>query len=413
LNHRVGTFEKCSIANKGDVVFFVGSHANKRESGEKNPASHLVAIASIADLKAKSQVPAQWASLDKLFKGGNLLGEVLYKQLQCGGLNIEGATILGEDLLIGIRSPSRGTDGANSAAYVISTPLAGLLDEDFSGARLHALPTDRAFIGIRAMETVGNSVVAITGDAGVSDLKDGAQPECGANLNKEDPDRPFQLRLWKPASGDAFEVEPLITFDKVEGENFEGERSVAKLEAIAADPARPGAFFILYDGSDTVRYVTGIDVEQTAVYQSPIVACTRASAATAAVSARRMRGPSGIAVTKGSARSRRRSSSEKPPSGPISRPSLLSVMARRAGRGLLMAESSSQKISRRCLSHPASSGSSFRTASTSGTARIPHCSAASTALAWSRSMPGLATCVCWVMTGTSRPAPISTAFCTR
>lgn len=250
-----------AIANKGDVVFFVGSHANKRESGEKNPASHLVAIASIADLKAKSQVPAQWASLDKLFKGGNLLGEVLYKQLQCGGLNIEGATILGGDLLIGIRSPSRGTDGANSAAYVISTPLAGLLDEDFSGARLHALPTDRAFIGIRAMETVGNSVVAITGDAGVSDLKDGAQPECGANLNKEDPDRPFQLRLWKPASGDAFEVEPLITFDKVEGENFEGERSVAKLEAIAADPARPGAFFILYDGSDTVRYVTGVEVE--------------------------------------------------------------------------------------------------------------------------------------------------------
>ena len=41
-------------------------------------------------------------------------------------------------------------------------------------------------------------------------------------------------------SGDAFEAEPLITFDKVDEKDFEGEQSVAKLEAIAADPARAG-----------------------------------------------------------------------------------------------------------------------------------------------------------------------------
>ena len=49
----------------------------------------------------------------------------------------------------------------------------------------------------------------------------------------------------------------------------------------------------------------------------------------------------------------------------------------------------------------------------SGTARMPHCSAASTTLARSRSIQGFATCVCWVMTGCRIPAPISTAFCTR
>ena len=85
-------------------------------------------------------------------------------------------------------------------------------------------------------------MVAITGDAGVSDLEDDdgnvVEPECGANLNKEDPARPFQLRVWKPGTGDAFAAEPAITFDPVK----DSDGNLAKLEAIAADPARPGAF---------------------------------------------------------------------------------------------------------------------------------------------------------------------------
>ena len=51
--------------------------------------------------------------------------------------------------------------------------------------------------------------------------------------------------------------------------------------------------------------------------QSPSADCQRVSAATAAVSALRMRGPRLIRVTNGRPDSRLRSASEKPPSGPI------------------------------------------------------------------------------------------------
>ena len=115
-----------------------------------------------------------------------------------------------------------------------------------------------------------------------------------------------------------------------------------------------------------------------------------ASAATAAVSARRMRGPNGMAVTKGRAWSCRRSSSEKPPSGPTSRPSFFSRIACSAGQGIvgvraLVAEDQpplpvpAGKQGDRISWHRA----------TSGMARMPHCSAASTAFACSRSMPDL------------------------
>src|SRR5262245_52902224 len=50
--------------------------------------------------------------------------------------------------------------------------------------------------------------------------------------------------------------------------------------------------------------------------QSPSTAATSASAATAAVSARRMRGPSASRTTFGALRSAARSSSANPPSGP-------------------------------------------------------------------------------------------------
>ena len=52
-------------------------------------------------------------------------------------------------------------------------------------------------------------------------------------------------------------------------------------------------------------------------HQSPRVDCHSVSAATAAVSARRMRGPRRTGWAQAIARSRARSASEKPPSGPI------------------------------------------------------------------------------------------------
>ena len=85
---------------------------------------------------------------------------------------------------------------------------------------------------------------------------------------------------------------------------------------------------------------------------------------------------------------------------------------RRAASGSAISASSSQKTISRVASQPSSSASKRAGARTSGTARIPHCSAASTALARMRSSLTRATWVRRVMTGCSTPAPISTAFWT-
>ena len=78
--------------------------------------------------------------------------------------------------------------------------------------------------------------------------------------------------------------------------------------------------------------------------QSPSVAWMSASAATAAVSARRIRGPRLRRKTRGLARIAARSSSSKPPSGPTRRPtpSLRADFAS-ASSGLACGASSSQK----------------------------------------------------------------------
>ena len=90
--------------------------------------------------------------------------------------------------------------------------------------------------------------------------------------------------------------------------------------------------------------------------QSPSVALTRARAATAAVSARIMRGPSEIGRTKGWAQSSARSSSSNPPSGPISTASGRRPFAgeRRKRRGDA-APPRRQKIRSRSASQSASS----------------------------------------------------------
>ena len=255
LTGKLKEFDLEAVASTGDQVFFFGSHAYKRKKGEPNPGSHLVAIASVADLKDNTEVPATWVSLDALFRSDPVLDKVRDKQLQCGGLNIEGATIQDGQVLIGFRIPALGTEGAKPAAYVVSTPLAGFAREDFTGAMPHELGTDTPFIGIRSLETVGDDVLVITGDSGVSDLEDMSKLECDPALNKEDPTRLYQLRVWKPASGDSFAPDPIPPFDAVTEDG-----DPAKLEGIAADPGRPGSFFIVYDGSDKIRYLTDLDL---------------------------------------------------------------------------------------------------------------------------------------------------------
>jgi hypothetical protein len=253
-----------AIASAGNKVIFVGSHANKRNSGEPNPTAHLVAIADLDALKANAAVAAEWTSLDGLFRRADMFPDALYRQLQCGGINIEGATVFEGDLLIGLRSPTRGTKGFDPGAYVVSTPLAGLVEEDFSEARLHVLATEAPFIGIRAMATIGDTVLMVTGDAGVNDLEDEI-PECGANLNMEDPARPFQLRAWKPKEGDRLKPEVLFVFPEREEQEFEStETSLAKVEgiALAGEAGATVSLFVVYDGSAHIFYLPEITLPQ-------------------------------------------------------------------------------------------------------------------------------------------------------
>ena len=250
-------FDLEGIADIGDDVIFVGSHANKRTKGTVNPGAHLVAIADKEALRTKVRIPAKWTSLDGMFKA--LLPGRLNQQLQCGGINIEGATVFNGRLLIGLRSPTQGaTDDQKPGAYVLSTPMEGLLEEDFSGAELHVLPTGSArFMGIRSMETIGDTILLVTGDAGVNDLEADQVPQCGANLNKEDDGRPFQLRAWKPKNGDLMESKVLFEFPDKKDNKKDGKKGRAKVEGIAmADRiGNTVSLFVVYDGRDEVFYL--------------------------------------------------------------------------------------------------------------------------------------------------------------
>ena len=137
-----------------------------------------------------------------------------------------------------------------------------------------------------------------------------------------------------------------------------------------------------------------------------------ASAATAAVSARKMRGPRLKRNMRGVLRIAARSSSSKPPSGPISKPTPPSAPTRaRSSSGLVWSASSSQKTSSRRAGQRTSALSSVSRGAISGVQMIPHCSQASMALARRRSKLTRATCVRRVRTGLKRHAPISIAFC--
>lgn len=263
LSGSLKEFDLEAVAGNAETVLLVGSHARKRKKGTSNAGAHLVAIIPTADLATGGRVEATWTGLDALLGREDMLGAALGAQIQCAGVNIEAATLFGDRLLIGLRAPfgaRRGPEGADiPGALVVSTPLAGLAEGDFSGATKHFLPTDEAFTGIRAMETVGDSVVMITGDAGTSDLEDGAMPHCGRNLNREDPTRAFRLQVWTPDAGDELEDASLALPD-VFDEDIDDERVLAKAEGLGADPGRAGGFFVVYDGSDVVRYVESFGV---------------------------------------------------------------------------------------------------------------------------------------------------------
>ena len=131
----------------------------------------------------------------------------------------------------------------------------------------------------------------------------------------------------------------------------------------------------------------------------------------AAVSARRMRGPSDTGITNGSDRRRSRSSGAKPPSGPIKMAAGADVPAR-ASIMPFASPPSSQKISRRSGSQPSRILSSFIGSSMTGTSSRPVCSAASMAMASRRPSLTKSTLVRRVWVSRTRRAPSSAAFST-
>lgn len=244
-----------AVARFGNRLLLVGSHANERKKGGVNPAAHSIWLVEEDALLGDKPIVARRASLDGLFHQWQRIGTGVNAQLQCAGLNVEGATVFQDRLLIGLRSPVRQGLGVRPAAFVISTPVKTVMDGDFSSARLHKLPTGRPFIGIRDMEAVGSSVLVVTGDAGVGDLETGAAPQCGENINRADEDRPFQLRLWHPGDGDRLERKPVHEFDRLDGDPATGSTGPAKVEGIAKDPARDHAYFVVFDGDPRIFHL--------------------------------------------------------------------------------------------------------------------------------------------------------------
>ena len=114
------------------------------------------------------------------------------------------------------------------------------------------------------METVGRTVLLVTGDAGVNDLRHGAVLACASNLNMENEERPFELRAWKPGNGTRSKA--LLSFPRQEAEEIDKDGNVrltgsrAKVEGIAVAERKGDrvSLFVVYDGCNKVFYLPDV-----------------------------------------------------------------------------------------------------------------------------------------------------------
>lgn len=234
-----------AIARNGRRVLVTGSMGNKRKSGKGAKDRWFLAQFVLNEngkqRRGSLQVQSKRSLLKELFGKHSVLQPYLEKPLQCGGLNIEGLATLGDQIFFGLRSPSGRDEGQ---AYVVQSPDSIMIAEtkqQVAPTRLHVLSFKISDgkplpnVGIRSLETLGNRLLIVTADAGVSKpnsrkRRDDMIARCasvpnGANLPNSAGNEPMVPRLWiwDPAKGD----------DPVEITYLEGLYSDEKLEGIA------------------------------------------------------------------------------------------------------------------------------------------------------------------------------------
>lgn len=234
-----------AIARNGRYVLVTGSMGNKRKSGKRAKDRWFLAQFLLntngKPHQGSLQVQSKRGLLKQLFGKHSILQPYLEKPLQCGGLNIEGLATAGDQIFFGLRSPSGRDEGQ---AYVVQSPdgiLTAATKQKVEPTRLHVLTfkasdgTPLPSVGIRSLETLGNRLLIVTADAGVSKPNTKKQREdmvarCasvpnGKNLANIAGGEPLVPRLWiwDPAKGD----------DPSEIAHLDGLYSDEKLEGIA------------------------------------------------------------------------------------------------------------------------------------------------------------------------------------
>ncbi|MCP4318934.1 MAG: DUF3616 domain-containing protein [Hyphomicrobiales bacterium] len=234
-----------AIARKGRDIFVSGSMGNRSRSGKRANDRWFLARFSLGKsgkpLTGSLTVQSKRSLLKQMFVGHAVIAPLLELPLQCGGVNIEGLTVIGDQLFFGLRSPA---DLINGRAYIIQsseTVLAAKRKSDVEPTKLHSLTFRNASgkpirnTGIRALETLGDRLLIATADAGVSapssasrlkDIKERcAAVPGGARLPNVAGKRPLVPRIWI--------WDPASQADPIEIVRLGGPYADEKLEGLA------------------------------------------------------------------------------------------------------------------------------------------------------------------------------------
>ena len=226
-----GTKEECvewdleGVARSDDRIYVTGSMGLGRNSAKKDEDRWVVAAFQVNDQglpkPATLEVQHKRMQLKRLFSDEQTdLSGFVDAPLQCGGVNVEGLGYRNGSLFFGLRSPSVRNDGR---AYIIEVDanelIAGSKDDPLRTS-IHEVtfrePTGSPVenVGIRAIESLGDTLVIATADAGVGDVKpkrkrvERREEGCkeisdGEHTNTEaEPRMTGRLWVWAPDSGD-------------------------------------------------------------------------------------------------------------------------------------------------------------------------------------------------------------------